>query len=63
MEFNDAIREGDGSHIFRCCRFFLLIFKAADRKNYSIEAFNLLAQEKYLLSPRIAMPSQMEQNN
>ena len=55
MEFNDAIREGDGSRIFRCWRFFLLIFKAADRKNYSIEAFNLLAQEKYLLSPRMAM--------
>ena len=31
-EFNDAIREGDGSRNFRCWCFFLLVFKAADRK-------------------------------
>lgn len=55
MEFNDAIHEGDGSRIFRCWRFFLPLFKAADRTNYSIEAFTILAQEKYLLSPRMAM--------
>ena len=55
MEFNDATREGDRSRIFRCWRFFLLIFKAADRRNYAIEALTLLAQEKYLLSPRMAM--------
>ena len=54
MEFNDAIHEGNGSRILRCWRYFLL-FKASDRKNYSIEAFTLLAQEKYLLSPRMAM--------
>ena len=55
MEFNDAIREGDGSRIFRCWRYFLPLFKVSQRKNYAIEAFTLLAQEKYLLSPRMAM--------
>ena len=51
-EFSDAIREGDGNRIIRCWKYFLLIFKAARRKNYAIEAFTLLAQEKFLLSPR-----------
>ena len=55
MEFNDSIREGDGTRILRCWRYFFLFFKASERTNYSIEAFTLLAQEKYLLSPRMAM--------
>lgn len=42
VEFKDAIREGDGEQIIRCWRYFLLLFKSADRKNYSVEAFNLL---------------------
>lgn len=54
-EFNDAIKEGDGERIIRCWRYFLLIFKSARRKNYAIEAFTLLAQERYLLSPRQAL--------
>ncbi len=54
MEFTDAIREGDGTRIIRCWRYFLLLFKASDRKNYAIEAFTLLAQHKYLFSPRMA---------
>lgn len=54
MEFNDAIREGDGCRILRCWRFFILIFKATKRKNYAIEAFTLLAQYQFLLSPRLA---------
>lgn len=55
QEFTDAIREGDGSRILGCWKFFLLIFKASNRTNYSIEAFNLLVQEKFLYSPRLAM--------
>lgn len=55
MEFTDAIKEGDGSRILCCWKFFMLIFKASNRTNYSIEAFNLLAQEKFLFSPRLAM--------
>lgn len=58
MEFNDAIREGDGTRILRCWRYFLLLFKASNRTNYSIEAFTLLAQHKYLFSPRMAMQLQ-----
>ena len=53
-EFNDAINEGDGDRIVRCWRYFLLLFKANGRKNYSVEAFNPLAQHDFLLSPRLA---------
>lgn len=55
MEFTDAIREGDGSRILACWKFFLLIFKASNRTNYSIEAFNLLAQDQFLFSPQLVM--------
>ena len=41
-EFVDAIREGDGERIIRCWRYSLPFFKCSDRKNYSVEAFNLL---------------------
>ena len=54
MEFNDAIREGDGNRICRCWQFFLPIFKATKRKNYAIEAFVLLAQLHFLFTPRMA---------
>lgn len=52
MEFIDAIREGDGLRNLRCWRVFLPIMKATNRTNYSIEAFNLLAQHDFVLSPR-----------
>ena len=54
MEFVDSIREGDGSRIFRCWRYFLPIFRVTNRTNYSCEAFTLLAQEKFVLSPRMS---------
>lgn len=53
MEFVDAIKEGDGLRILRCWRYFLPIFKASKRTNYSIEAFTFLAQYEYLLTPRM----------
>lgn len=54
MELCDGIREGDGERIIRCWRFLMLIFKASNRTNYSIEAFTLLVQEKFIFSPRMA---------
>ena len=51
MEFSDAIREGDGERIIRCWKFFLLLFKANGRTNYSIEALLLLVQINLTLSP------------
>ena len=53
-EYSDAIKEGDGLRGMRCWKFLMLIFKAAQRKNYACEAFNLLAQEKFILSPRMS---------
>jgi len=55
MEFLDAIREGDGSRLIRCWKYFLLHFKEAHRTNYSVEAFIVLAQHHFLLSPRMSM--------
>ena len=54
MEFNDAIKEGDGTRIIRCWRYFLLLFKANNRSNYAIEAFTLLVQFDFLLPHRLA---------
>lgn len=53
-EFSDGIREGDGDRVIRCWKFLMLIFKAAQRKNYSCEAFALLAQMEFILSPRLS---------
>ena len=53
-EFKDATRDGNGPRVFRCWKYLLLIFKAAKRKNYSIEAFTLLAQQKFILSARLS---------
>ena len=54
MEFEDAIKEGDGLRILRCWRYFLLVFKAAKWTNCAIEAFNLLAQYTFSMSPQMA---------
>ena len=52
MEFSDAIREGDGSRILRCWRYFMLIFKHRQRKNYCQEALNILGQYHFFLTAR-----------
>ena len=39
-EFQDAIREGDGEHVLRVWKFLLLLFRASNKVNYSIEVFN-----------------------
>ena len=54
MEFHDAIKEGDGHRVLRCWKYLLLIFKASQRKNYSIEAFNFLCEYFYYLSPQLS---------
>ena len=52
--FHDSIREGDGDRILRMWKCNLLAFKAAKRKNYNIEALNLILQTNHVLSPREA---------
>ena len=52
--FHDATREADGDRLLRIWKFLLIIFKAARRKNYSIEALNLPLQFNYTLSARQA---------
>lgn len=54
MEFSDAIREGDGLRILCSWRYLMLIFKVSLRKNYSIEALNLLGQYHFFLTYRQA---------
>lgn len=53
LEHIDAVREGDGDRIMRLWKFFLPLFKSTGRTNYSLEAFTLLFQQKYLFSPRM----------
>jgi len=52
--FHDSVREGDGDRIMRNWKFNLLAYKAAQQKNYSIEALNLFLQVNHVLSPRQA---------
>lgn len=54
MEFVDGIREGDGERIVRCWSYLMLVFKARKRKNYSLEALNLVAQYHFFLPQRQA---------
>ena len=54
LEFKDAIREGDGDRILRVWQYFLLLFKASNRTNYSVEAFTLLSQYHLILPPHLA---------
>ena len=54
MEFKDDIREGDGNRVLRCWKYFLLLFHATGHKNYCFEAFNLMCQYHYILTPQLA---------
>ena len=54
-EYQDAIHEGDGLRVIRCWRLLLPLFKSANRKNYALEALNLLWQYNVVLSPREKM--------
>lgn len=54
LEYSDSIREGDGLRVLRCWRYLLPLFVASHRTNYSIEAFNILYQYHFMLSPRQA---------
>ena len=52
LSFKDAIRHGNGLQVLRCWKYFIPIFKASGRTNYSIEAFITLYQYYFTLSPR-----------
>ena len=54
LEYNDAIKEGDGMRVLQCWKYLLPIFQNSGRKNYTIEAFKLLYQYYYGLPPRQA---------
>lgn len=54
MEYQDAIREGDGDRVMRVWKYLFLIFKATGHSNYAIEAFTLLCQYHFMLSPFLA---------
>jgi L1 cell adhesion molecule like protein len=54
LEFKDSIRENDGDRIFIVWQYLLLLFKAAKRTNYSVEAFTMLSQYHLILPPHLA---------
>ena len=55
LEFKDGIREGDGERVFRCWKILFPLFMSSGRVKYTIEAFTLMCQKEYLLTPRQAM--------
>lgn len=58
MEFQDAIREGDGERVLNCWRYLMLIFKATGHRYYALETFYTLAEIKWILPARQAMQLQ-----
>ena len=54
LDYKDAIREGDGTRVLRSWKYLLLFFRATGHKNYTIEAFTLLAQHYYFFPPRLS---------
>ena len=54
LEFQDAIREGDGQRVLVVWNFLFPIFRATGHTNYTLEAFTLLVQYYYLFPPRYA---------
>ena len=54
LEYQDAIKEGDGERVLRCWKYLLPIFFNSNRTNYTKEALNLLYQQKYQLTERQA---------
>ena len=38
LEFKDAVKEGDGTRVLRCWKYFLLLFHASGHTNYCLEA-------------------------
>jgi len=51
LEFCGSICEGDVERVLRCWKYLLPIFRNAGRKNYSLEALNLLYQYHVELPP------------
>ena len=50
----DAIKKGDGMRVLDYYRYLIPIFINSGRRNYAIEAFNLLCQYHYHLPPQQA---------
>ena len=50
--FHASILEGDGDRVMRYWKVLLLLFKAGNHKNYSLDEMRLLLQQMYLTSPR-----------
>ena len=54
LEFKDAVKEGDGTRVLRCWKYFLLLFHASGHSNYGLEALYFLTQYNFVLPPRLA---------
>ena len=52
LNYKDAVKEGDGGRIFTSWKYLLPIFRAADRRNYSVEVLLTLYNCYFVYSPR-----------
>lgn len=55
LEYRDAIKEGDGSRVMQCLKFFLPLFKVSGKMNYSIEALQTIYNYNFVLSDMHAL--------
>ena len=54
LNFQDAIRRGDGERVIRLYKFLLLYFKASGKHKYAFHSLRLLVQVEHLLPPRVS---------
>ena len=54
LNFDDAVKEGDGERILRCWKFMLLIFRAYKHTKYAFAALQLFLLTAFILSERLS---------
>lgn len=54
LNFNDAVKEGDGARIVRCWKYMLLLFKGHGHNKYALAALQLIAFTQAILPPEKA---------
>ena len=52
LNYKDVIKHADGDRLIVCWKYLLPIFKASDRRNYSLEVLRMLYSYYFVLSPR-----------
>ena len=54
LNFDGAVKEGDGERILRCWKFMLLIFRAYKHTKYAFAALQLFLLTAFILAERLS---------